>query len=220
MWGGLWATLSLYLCHGRFWGDGRLWFSHRTSFIAHWSTLVQTVPARSSSHLRLRLRLRLILGLGLRLRLRLLCHSSVRHRAALHGGRAVLVGDRLRGVRLRGVRLPSPHRLSVSCGHVGVAIGLLVAALGPPFDGGRLLEGEVGAVGVGLGAAGPPLQGRCGFNPGHVLLCEVGVSLRTLVVGLQTYTKYTLTENSYIHDKGLFLHKQSNTLINGLHRKA
>ena len=139
VWGGLWAPLSLYLCHGRFWGDRRLWFSHRTSFIAHWSTLVQTVPTRSSSHLRLRLRLwlwlrlRLILGLGLRLRLRLrlLRHSGIRHRAALHGGRAVLVGD-----WLHGVWLPGPRGLSVSCGHVCVAVGLLVTALGPPFDGG------------------------------------------------------------------------------------
>lgn len=84
--------------------------------------------------------------------MRLLCHSGIRHRAAFHGGRAVLVG-----YWLRGVRLPGRHGLSVSGGHLREALGLLVAALGPSFDGGRLLEGEVGAIGVGLGAAGPSL---------------------------------------------------------------
>lgn len=82
------------------------------------------------------------------------------------------------------------------------------------------MEGEVGAVGVGLGAARPSLKGRCGFNPGDVLLCVIPLSWRALAVTLQTNTKYTLTENSYIHDKRLFLHKQSKTLtkIYGLHK--
>lgn len=128
---GLGASLSLYLCHDRLWGDRRLWFSHRTAVIAHWSSLVHTVPARSSSHLRLSLSLRLILGLRLRLRLRLLCHSSVRHRTAFHGGCAILVG-----YRLHGVGLGSPHWLSIGRSQVCEALWLLVAALGPSFDGG------------------------------------------------------------------------------------
>jgi len=168
----LWARLSLYLCHDGLRGDRRLRFSHGTSFIGHWSALIRAGPAGCSSHLRLRLRL--------------LGHSRIGRRAAFHCGRAVLVGHRLRGVWRR---------------QVGVALRLLVATLGPPLDGGRLLEGEVGAVGVGLGAAGPSLQGRRGLDPGDVLLPVAPVSLGILAVTLQTNTKYTLTENSYIRDK-------------------
>ncbi|TNN61634.1 hypothetical protein EYF80_028139 [Liparis tanakae] len=179
----LWTRLSLYLCHDGLRGDRRLRFSHGTSFIGHWSPLIHAVPAGCSSHLRLRLRLRL------------LGHSRIRRRAAFHCGRAVLVGHRLRGVWRR-----DAQGLSVG-GQVGVALGLLVATLGPPLDSGRLLEGEVGAVGVGLGAAGPSLQGRRGLDPGDVLLPVAPVSLGILAVTLQTNTKYTLTENSYIRDK-------------------
>jgi len=143
MWGGLRSSLSLYLSHDRLRGDWGLWFPHRTSFICSWSSLVQTVPARGCSHL-----LRLMLGL----RLQLFRHASIRHRAAFHGGRAVLVGDWLCGVRLSGA-----HRFSVSGSQFWEAIRLLVAALGPPFDRGRLLEGEIWAVGVWLGTAGPSL---------------------------------------------------------------
>lgn len=62
---------------------------------------------------------------------------------------------------------------------------------------------------LGLAAPRPPFQGRIGFGPGDVLLQVAPVALRALAVALETCTKYTLTENSYIHDKGLFLHKQS-----------
>lgn len=127
LWGGLWASLSLYLGHNRLWGNWRLWFSHWGSFVAHWSSLVCTVPARSSSHLWLRLRL----VLGLRLRLRLLCNSSFRYRPTFHCTRVVLVGR-----WLDRVCLPVPNRLPVGCGQVGEAFGLLVATLGSSFDGG------------------------------------------------------------------------------------
>lgn len=170
------AGLSLYLCHHRLGGDGGLRFPRGTSFIPDRSCLVHAVPPRRCA----------------RLRLRLLGHSGVGRRAALHRGRAVLVG---RG--LRGVGRPAPRGLSVG-GQVGVALGLLVAALGPPLDGGRLLQGEVRAVGVGLGAAGPSLEGRRGLDPGDVLLRGASVSLGTLGVPLQTNTKYTLTEK-FIH---------------------
>lgn len=134
----------------------------------------------------------------------LLRYASVRRRAALHGGRAILEGHRLRGVRLGG-----PRWLSVGRSQVSEAVGLLVAALGPSFDSRRLLQGEVRAVVLGLAAPGPSFQGRIGLRPGGVLLQVAPVSLRALAVALQTCTKYTLTENSYIHGKGLFLHKQS-----------
>ena len=151
--------------------------------------------------LMMRLRLRLMVGLRLRMGLGLLRHSSILatgNRAAFHGGRAVLVR-----YWLRGVRRPSLHRLPVSGSQLCVAFGLLVAALGSPLDGGRLLEGEVGAVGVGLGAAWPPLKGCRGLNAADVLLGVAPVSLGTsLAVALQTNTKYTLTENSYIRGKG------------------
>lgn len=175
------ASLSLNLSHDRLRGHRRLRFPHRTAFVRHRSSLVHAAPPRRRRRLRLRLRLRL------------LRHSGLRHRATFHGGRAVLVG-----YRLRHVRLAAAHGLPVGVGHVGVALGLLVAALGSPLDGGRLLQGEVGAVGVGLGAAGPALQGRRGFGPGGVLLGVAGVSLGALGVALQTNTKYTLTEK-FIH---------------------
>lgn len=86
------------------------------------------------------------------LRLRLLRDPSVRERATFDSGRAVLVGYRLCGVGGRG-----DHRFSVGGRQLRVALGFLVAALGAPFDCGRLLEGEVGAIGLGFGAAGPSL---------------------------------------------------------------
>lgn len=172
--------MPLYLCHYRLWRNWGLWFSHRSSLTACLGSLVNAVPTRSSSHLLLRLLL-----LGLRLRLRLRRHANVGHATAFHGGASVLVGRWLRGIGRPGAR-----RLPVGRGHIGVALRFLVAALGPSLDGGRLLQGEVGAVGLGLGAAGPSLQGGRGF----VLLGGTGVSLRP--VTLQTYTKYTLTENS------------------------
>lgn len=130
----------------------------------------------------------------------LLRYASVRRRATLHGGRAVLEGHWLRGVGLGG---------PVSGSQVSEALGLLVAALGPSLDSRRLLQGEIRAVVLGLAAPGPSLQGGIGLGPGDVLLQVAPVSLRALAVALQTCTKYTLTENSYIHGKGLFLHKQS-----------
>lgn len=65
---------------------------------------------------------------------------------------------------------------------------------------------------LGLAAPRPSFQGGIGFRPGGVLLQVAPVSLRALAIALQTCTKYTLTENSYIHDKGLFLHRQSSNI--------
>lgn len=67
---------------------------------------------------------------------------------------------------------------------------------------------------LGLAAPRPSFQGRIDFRPGDVLLHVALISLRALAVALQTCTKYTLTENSYIHDKGLFLHKHTQIYAN------
>lgn len=214
MGGSLRTSLPLYLSHNGFWRDRRLWFPDQPSVSAAWSCLLLAVPpvGGSSAHLGLILIRRL---LRLRLRLGLLRHASVGRWAAFHGGRAVLEGHWLRGVGLGGdgvVGLGGDGGgvgLPVGGSQLGEAVGLLVAALGPPFDGRRLLQGEIGAVGLGLAAAGPSLQGGVGLGPGDVLLRVAPVCLRALAVALQTCTKYTLTENSYIHGKGLFLHKQS-----------
>lgn len=188
--GCLGASLSFYLCHNRLRGDWRFWFSYWTSIAWSWSSLVHTVPAGRGA------------DLGLVLGLWLFCHSRIRPWATFHGGCAVLVGDWLRSVGLPGV-----HRLSVSGSQLCVSLWFLVATLWSPFDCGRLLKGEVGAVGVGLRNAGSSFQDCCRFS--HFLLGVTGVCLGSLAVTLQTDTKYTLTQSSYIHDKRSLLHKQS-----------
>lgn len=132
----------------------------------------------------------------------LFCHANIRHRATFHGGRAVLEWD-----GLRGVGLPGTHRFSISGGQLCVALWFLVATLGSAFDCGRLLQGKVRAIGVGLRNAGSSFQDYCRFS--RFLLGVTAVSLGSLAVTLQTDTKYTLTESSYIHDKRSLLHKQS-----------
>lgn len=142
LWWSLLASLSLYLCHNWLWGDWRLWFSHWTPIIAGWSCLLHTVSACSSSHLWLRLRF----VLRLRLWFRLLCYSSIRHRAAFNGGRAILVC----------YRLPRAW-LAIGCRQVYKNLRLLVSTFGSSFDSGRFLEREIGAVGMRFGAARPSL---------------------------------------------------------------
>lgn len=111
---------------------------------------------------------------------------------------------------MRGVRRLATQGISVRPREVRVSLRFLVATLGSAFDGGRLLEREARAVGVGLGAAGPALKGRRGFHPGDIFLSVPGgVPRRSLAVALQTDTKYTLTENSYIRGKRSFLHSQN-----------
>lgn len=214
MGGSLRTSLPLYLSHNGFWRDRRLWFPDRPSVGAAWSCLLLAVPPGGGSSVPLGLTL--IRRLRLRLRLGLLRHASVGGGPAFHGSRAVLEGHWLRGVGLGGgvVGLGGGGvGLPVRGSQLDEAVGLLVAALRPPFDGRRLLQGEIGAVGLGLAAAGPSLQGGVGLGPGDVLLRVAPVCLRALAVALQTCTKYTLTENSYIHGKGLFLHKQSKNNI-------
>lgn len=92
------------------------------------------------------------LGLLLGLCLRLLSHAGIRHRATFHGGSSILVG-----YWLCGVCCPGPSWLSIGRGQVRVPLRLLVSTLGSSFDSGRLLEGEVGAIVLGLGSVGPSL---------------------------------------------------------------
>lgn len=175
-------SLSLDLGHHRFGRHRGLWFSDRTSFIHYWSPLVQTVSAWSRAHVTLR---RLLLWLWL-----LLCHS-VGHRAALDRTRSVLIWDGMSGA----------EGVSVGGGELRVVLRFLVAALGAALDGGRLLEGEVGAIGLGLGAARPAFEGGRGLDAGDVLLWVARLSRGTrLPVALQTNTKYTLT-GKFIHSR-------------------
>lgn len=203
----LWASLFLYLSHNRLWRDWGLWFSRRASFIVGWRPLVYTVSPSGCAHVRLRLirglRLRLRLRLWVRQRLGLLRHSSdIRHRPAFYSGRAILVG-----YWLHGVGLPRHTGIPIGGGDVRKSIRLLVAALWPSLHGGRLLEGEVGPVGLRFGAAGSSLQGRRGLNHWDILCSVATLRWLALPVALQADTKYTLTENSYIHDKRLLLHR-------------
>lgn len=212
MWRCLWASLPLYLSHDRLWRDWRLWFSRWASFIVCWRPLVYTVPPRDRGYLGLRL----IWGLLLRLRLRLWVRlwlglfrhpSGIRHGPAFYSGCAILIGYWLHGVGLHG------HTgITVGGGHVRESLRLLVAALGPSLHRGRLLKGEVRPVGLCFGAAGSSLQGSRGLNHWDIVWCVAALRRLALLVALQADTKYTLTENSYIHDKRLLLHRHSKNI--------
>lgn len=144
----------------------------------------------------------------MRLRLGLFRHpSGIGRWPAFDSGCAVLIGHWLHGVGLHG-----HPRVTVGGSNVRKSLGLLVAALGPSLHRGRLLKGEVGPVGLRFGAAGSSLQGSRGLNYWDILWRVATLRRLALPVALQADTKYTLTENSYVHDKRLLLHRHSKNI--------